>query len=104
MKNNDEKSGHINPAFDSLVETKNQVKTQFDRKADFKYREGGWGWVVVIASAYSFGILYGMVGNYALIFNKFEEVYNGTENHVFYAGDLKIDWLREYFLISLNLI
>lgn len=53
---------------------------------EFEYLEGGWGWVVVLASAYCFGILYGMVGNYALIFNKFEVVYNETENHVLYAG------------------
>lgn len=57
-----------------------------EEKDEFEYLEGGWGWVVVLASAYCFGILYGMVGNYALIFNKFEVVYNETENHVLYAG------------------
>ena len=53
---------------------------------DFVYKEGGWGWVVVIATSYCFGILVGMMNNYALIYNKLEIVYNGTENHVFYAG------------------
>ena len=54
---------------------------------NFVYKEGGWGWVVVIATSYCFGILVGMMNNYALIYNKLEIVYNGTENHVFYAGN-----------------
>ncbi len=91
MKN--EMTGQANRGFDSGVDVLEQ-KTGDDlppeSRPEFEYMEGGWGWVVVVASAYSFGILYGMVGNYALIFNKFEEVYNGTENHVFYAGDVKV--------------
>ena len=66
---------------------------------EFEYMEGGWGWVVVIASSYCFGILYGMVGNYALVFNKFVLVYNETENHVLYAGELS----RKLFLCFLCL-
>lgn len=53
---------------------------------DFHYKEGGWGWLVVIATSYCFGILVGMMNNYALIYNKLEIVYNGTENAVFYAA------------------
>ena len=50
------------------------------------YKEGGWGWIVVIATGYSFGIIIGLINNYALIYNEFDRVYNQTENHVFYAG------------------
>ncbi len=94
MKN--EMTGQANRGFDSGFDGSDVFgqKAEGDSapgcRPEFEYMEGGWGWVVVVASAYSFGILYGMVGNYALIFNKFEEVYNGTENHVFYAGSVKV--------------
>ncbi len=48
--------------------------------------DGGWGWVVVAAVSYCLGILYGMVNNYALLYNKFAVVYNNTENHIIYAA------------------
>jgi hypothetical protein len=50
------------------------------------YKEGGWGWVVVVACGYTFGILMGLINNYALIYNELDVVYNGTENHIVYAG------------------
>ena len=50
------------------------------------YKEGGWGWIVVIATGYSFGIIIGFINNYALIYNKFDNVYAETKNHIFYAG------------------
>ena len=52
----------------------------------FVYKEGGFGWIVVIACSYSFGILVGMINNYALIYNKLDIVYNNTENHIIYAA------------------
>ena len=93
-------NGHSNPVYNPTGNETYDLKSNqelFDdhsypkpatssKTDDFEYKEGGWGWVVVIASAYCFGILYGMVGNYALIFNKFEQVYNETDNHIFYAG------------------
>jgi hypothetical protein len=54
---------------------------------NFVYKEGGWGWVVVIATGYTFGILMGLINNYALIYNELDVVYNQTENRVFYAGN-----------------
>jgi hypothetical protein len=56
----------------------------------FQHREGGWGWVVVLSTGYSFGILIGMVNNYTLIYEKFVVIYNKTENHVVYSGKTKI--------------
>ena len=56
---------------------------------DFDFKEGGWGWVVVIAASYSFGILNGMVNNYALVYNKLDVVYNGTDNHTLFAGEIE---------------
>jgi hypothetical protein len=59
-----------------------------DELTDFIHKEGGWGWVVVIATGYCFGALMGMINNYALIYNEFDNVFNGTDNHIFYAGML----------------
>ena len=54
---------------------------------DFNYKEGDWGWMVVVATGYCFGILIGMINNYALIYNELDNVYNGTvKNHVVYCG------------------
>jgi hypothetical protein len=57
------------------------------RKEEIIYREGGWGWVIVLATGYSFGIIIGLINNYALIYNEFDKVYAQTENHIFYAGE-----------------
>ena len=85
-------NGTTNKAYDSNESKCDESKTCHltatpTERVNFEYKDGGWGWVVVIASSYCFGILYGMVGNYALIYNKFEIVYNSTENHVLYAGN-----------------
>ncbi|CAF0800646.1 unnamed protein product [Brachionus calyciflorus] len=61
----------------------------FDEKIeckDFIYKEGGWGWVVVLSAGYCLGILIGMINNYALIYNELDRVYTGIENHVLYAA------------------
>lgn len=62
-----------------------------DKESDdtFVYKEGGWGWVIVVCSGYCLGILIGMLNNYALIYNKFVKVYEGTNNVIFYAGNYK---------------
>ncbi len=58
-----------------------------DEQDDFKHREGGFlAWLVVVASGYCFGILIGMMNNYALIYNGLEKEYNSTENYVVYTG------------------
>ena len=67
------------------IDTLDVEKTVED-SLEFVYKEGGWGWVVVGATAYCFAILIGMANNYALIHNQFVIVYNNTENHVFYSG------------------
>ena len=48
--------------------------------------DGGYGWVVCLATFWCFGIIIGMDYNYSLIYNKLVIVYNNTENHVIYAG------------------
>lgn len=55
----------------------------------FKYKEGGFGWVVVICSGYCLGFLIGMINNYALLYNELAKVYKSTENHIFYSGKIK---------------
>ena len=54
---------------------------------EFEYKEGGW--VVVVATSYCFGILIGMINNYALVYDELINVYKTTENHVVYAGKFK---------------
>ena len=53
---------------------------------EFVYREGGWGWLVVIASGYCFGILIGLLNDYSLLYNQMTKDFKDTENHVLYAG------------------
>lgn len=68
------------------LQTESDKKNVSNENTTPNYKEGGWGWIVVIAVSYCFGILYGMVNNYALIYNKFTIVYNGTHNHIIYAA------------------
>jgi len=55
-------------------------------KKDFVYLEGGWGWVIVMATSINMGLILGICNNYSLVYNKLVIVYQDTENHVFYAG------------------
>jgi hypothetical protein len=65
----------------------NVVETEKKELDSFVHMEGGLGgWMVVIASGYCYGILIGMMSNYALIYNGLEKEYNTTENHVLYTG------------------
>lgn len=65
-----------NPTFDIEIEN------------NFQHTEGGLGWLVVATTGYCFGILIGMMNNYSLIYNEFDRVYNQTENHIVYSGNL----------------
>ena len=47
---------------------------------------------MVATTGYCFGILIGMMNNYSLIYNEFDRVYNETENHIVYSGNLT-SWL-----------
>jgi hypothetical protein len=73
-----------------LIDRENDVEkykaNSQENNETFVYREGGFGWIVVLATGYSFGVLIGMVNNYALIMNEIDRVYNETEHHVLYAG------------------
>lgn len=68
------------------VEKEQSKKDRADDTQCFQYKEGGWGWVLVLATAYCFSINIGMMNNYALIHDKFIVVYNSTRNQVFYSG------------------
>jgi hypothetical protein len=57
-----------------------------DTKPNFVHLEGGYGWLVCIATFWCFGVIIGMDYNYSLIYNKLVVVYNSTGNHVVYAG------------------
>lgn len=62
------------------------MKFKFPRPSESYHSDGGWAWIVNIATGYCFGILIGMCNNYGLIYVEFERIYVGTENHVTYAG------------------
>jgi len=69
------------------------------------HKEGGYGWVVVIATGYCFGVLISMVNTYALVVNELNEVYESSDNHVLYSA-----WIGsaqvgvQYFFCSLGSI
>lgn len=54
--------------------------------SSFVHKDGGWGWIVILANSYNLGITVGTVSNYALLYNKMVLIYKNEENHVFYAG------------------
>ncbi len=78
-------STKFDESFENKLDENRRIKKNNDHK-DFVYKEGGFGWVVVISTGYCFGVLIGMVNNYALILNELDRVYNETENHVLYSG------------------
>jgi len=65
---------------------KNNNEVVDKQNEQFEYKEGGYGWVVVVATGYCFGILIGMLNNYSLLYNELDRVYNNTQNHVLYSG------------------
>ena len=65
-------------------------ETNDDKEINSKtyfHKEGGWGWIVMLATSYNVGLLVGIVNSYALIYNKMVNTYEHEENHVFYAGN-----------------
>ena len=77
---------------------------------EFVYKEGGWGWIVVLACGYCFGLIIGMTNNYALLYNEFDRIYNQTENHIVFSGNFFIkntrklckEILNKLFILSLD--
>ena len=35
--------------------------------SSFVHKDGGWGWIVILANSYNLGITVGTVSNYALL-------------------------------------
>ena len=57
-----------------------------DDEALFRYKEGGWGWIVVIACGYCFGVIVSLINDYTLIYDEFDIEYKDkVENHLLYA-------------------
>ena len=52
----------------------------------FTIKDGGSGWLVVIASCWCFGIIISMQNSYSLLYNSIIEKYKNETNHVAYAG------------------
>jgi hypothetical protein len=54
---------------------------------EFKHKEGGWGWVVLLCVIWSYGLAVSWYTNFNLIIPHFINYYNQTEHYtVFYAG------------------
>ena len=83
-----------------------QIETPFVdnkvRKDPLEFDKGAWGWLVVAATSFNFGILVGLPGNYALIYNELATVYKDTEHSVFYAGNKIICELHFIIIIKLS--
>ncbi|CAF0889545.1 unnamed protein product [Brachionus calyciflorus] len=62
------------------------MRFKLTKPSESYHTDSGWGWIVCLTSGYCFGILIGMLNNYALIYVEFEHIYNQTENHVTYVG------------------
>ncbi|CAF0980612.1 unnamed protein product [Brachionus calyciflorus] len=62
------------------------MKLKFPKPSESYHSDSGWAWIVCITSGYCFGILIGMLNNYALIYVELERLYDQTENHVTYIG------------------
>ena len=54
---------------------------------EFKHKDGGWGWIVMIATGFNIGNVVGILNCYTLVYNKMVNTYEHEENHVFYAGN-----------------
>lgn len=59
-----------------------------ETEKEFIHRDGGWGWVVVLVAAYNIGLAVGITGNYSLVYIEIVNMYNTTEDNVFYAGNM----------------
>jgi hypothetical protein len=68
------------------VNSNNNNNEGYEENTEFQQIDGGYGWIVCLATFWCFGIIIGMDYNYSLIYNKLVIVYNTTENHVIYAG------------------
>ena len=80
-------SGHV-AGFDKISDEEDFKSSADNSEPEFVYREGGVrAWLVVIASGYCFGILVGLLNDYSLIYNQMIKDFNGTDNHVLYAGN-----------------
>jgi hypothetical protein len=78
-----QKSSEVNAGYGSV---ENENDDEIERVPKFVHMDGGYGWLVCVATFWCFGVIIGMDYNYSLIYNKLVVVYNGTENHVVYAG------------------
>ena len=72
--------------FERVTDLKPNAPKNEDYLLNFKYKEGGFGWVVFLVASYTYGIIMAVMYNYSLIYNKFDIVYNNSENHVLYQG------------------
>ena len=54
----------------------NNVSINEENNTEFQPIDGGYGWIVCLATFWCFGIIIGMDSNYSLIYNKLVVVYN----------------------------
>ena len=58
---------------------------------EFKHKEGGWGWIVLLCVIWSYGLAVSWYTNFNLIIPHFINYYNQTEHYtVFYSGMFEI--------------
>jgi len=63
-----------------------KLEDSYNQTESVIYKESAWGWVVVLASSYCFGIVVGMINNYALIYDQLIKEFSTTQHNVFFSG------------------
>lgn len=82
----------------NIDETINQLaenaENETQQQKSFVHKDGGMGWIVVIASCWCFGIVISMQNSYSLLYNSIIEKYKNSTNPVSYAGENKFKNLK----------
>jgi hypothetical protein len=71
---------------------------------EFKHKEGGWGWIVLLCVIWSYGLAVSWYTNFNLIIPYFINYYNQTEHYtVFYSGKFFVfkTFIEKYLLRSI---
>jgi hypothetical protein len=70
-------------SFDLNSKTHNAEQKKDDSE---EFVEGGLGWLILLATIWSYGVIIGMQNNYSILYLELIQVYNTTKHNVLYSG------------------